>query len=127
MGIARRYAGRDRASAEGRRVDQTALGPLRVKAPAKLQRRGCAEIAIEDLAVIAPRLDGTKRKSAVETEAVTEIPVRAEQAADFRVGIVLCLRPGILGRDAQLLGRDRKQIYRWLKRYQIDPDEYREG
>ena len=52
-----------RRSADRRRVLEAALRPQRVEAAGDLERRARADIALEDLAVIADRLDDVVRPS----------------------------------------------------------------
>src|SRR5260221_14758982 len=92
-------------SANGHRVHQPALGPQIVETALELERRILADIAVEDLAVIADQLDDVVGPFLVETDRLAHARRHAEDALD--VGIVgLELLVDILRGDAVLLGLD---------------------
>src|ERR1700709_2918389 len=73
-----------RLSLEGESVHQAALAPGRVQTAIELQRACLADIALEDFAVIACRLDGLRHPLVVEAQARSEVPGAAKQALDGR-------------------------------------------
>src|SRR4051812_36386934 len=79
-------------SAERDRVHQAALGPQPVEAALQLQRAALADIALEDLGVIADRLEGIERPGIVESEPGAELAAGAEQSLRRRVRL---LRAGV--------------------------------
>src|SRR5690606_30192354 len=74
-------------------VLQAALGPQRVDAAGDLERAARADIALEDLAVIAGRLDDLDHPVVVEAEIGADLGfgLGAEQAADVGAGAFLHL------------------------------------
>src|SRR5260370_5136555 len=69
-------------SADRHRVDQPTLGPQIVVAALKLQRRGEAEMPVEDLAVIADRLDRVVGPFLVQPQRLAHAGGGAEHALD---------------------------------------------
>src|SRR5207342_1880082 len=92
-------------SLEGDGVHQAALGPGCVEAAFELQRARLADVALEDLGVIAAGLDGLQHPFVVEAEARAEIAGRAEQALDRGRG-GFCHFVSIGGGYAEFLGLD---------------------
>src|ERR1041385_8939117 len=68
-----------------RRVLDAVLGPQRVDAAGDLQLRTSADIALEDLVVIAEMVDHIISPVVAEAEALAELAIDAEQAADVLV------------------------------------------
>src|ERR1051326_3448564 len=58
---------------EGQGVHQPALGPGRVQAAIEFQRARLADIALENFAVIASRLDGLQHRLVVEAKPRSEV------------------------------------------------------
>src|ERR1700759_5790209 len=73
-------------SLERNGVLQAALGPERVQTALQLERARLADIAFENLAVIAGRLERGLQPLVVEPEPRAEIAGDAEQALDDRRG-----------------------------------------
>src|SRR5947199_10230796 len=69
---------------EGQGVHQPSLAPGGVQAAIEFQRACLADIALENFAVIAARLDRLQHRLVVETEPGAEVAGAAEQALDRR-------------------------------------------
>ena len=74
--------------AEGRRILQSAIGVVRVEAARQADIRFCADIALENLGVVALCLDGAFGPILVETEHFAKSAFGTEQAG--RGGALLC-------------------------------------
>src|SRR6185312_11587055 len=92
-------------SLEGNRVHQPALGPGRVEAAIELERACLADIAFEDLGIVATRLDRLHHPFVIEPEPRAEVARRAKQALDRRDG-GLGHFVGIAGGDAEFFRLD---------------------
>src|SRR5215213_1510445 len=74
------------ASADRYRIHQPAARPQIIRAAIQLERRLVADIALEDLAVIADRLDRVVGPFLIETEYLAQAGSRAQHP--FSVGVV---------------------------------------
>src|SRR5205085_2480911 len=84
-------------SADRRSVDQAAFGPEVVVAAFELERRAQAEMLVENLAVIADRLDCVVGPFLVESEGLAHSRRGAEDALDVRVLVLGHLVDILLG------------------------------
>src|SRR5262245_59045561 len=73
------------ASSDRRRVLDAALGPEPVQAAADAELGACADIAVEDLTVVADLLHDAHHPVLAQAELFSEIALDAEQPADFRL------------------------------------------
>src|SRR5580704_7664321 len=83
--IALRSAGPVLPLAYRHRVDQAAFRPLGVEPAVEFERRSGAEVAFEDLTVIADRLDFVIGPILLETQSLAHAGGDAEHALDSRV------------------------------------------
>src|SRR6476620_5652373 len=97
-------------SLERQGVHQAALGPGRVQAAIELQRARLADIALEDFAVIATRLDRLQHPLVVEAEPRSEIARRAEQPLDGRDAAGLRHLVRIASGDAEFFRLDQAEM-----------------
>src|SRR5213078_4549723 len=95
-------------SSHRRCVDEAALAPQVVGAARQLQYRLRADVALEDLAIVADRLDRAIRPILVETEQLAGVFRRAEDALHDRVLAVRLLLVDVGLREAVFLGFDQR-------------------
>src|SRR3546814_12359265 len=100
------------SSANGRSIEQAALGPQRVQPAIELYRAALAEMALEDLAIVAD--GGDHRDGPVVGEAAlgAEVAGLPQQPLDLRVLRRLRLGCHVLLRVAELLGGDERIQHR---------------
>src|SRR5215218_9054280 len=72
-------------SADWDSILQSAVRPERVKAALDLERRTLADVALEDLAVVAHVLDDPHHPVVRQADGFAEFPLRAEETLDLRV------------------------------------------
>src|SRR5690606_41385446 len=89
------------ALSEGVREEQPAVGPLPVKSPGDTER---AQVALEDLGVVAHSLDDADGPVVVEVEHRAEAAFCAKEPVDLR-SVAFYTRDVVL-RDAVLPGKD---------------------
>ena len=83
-----------------------------------------------DVELVLPPLPPGADADTVVARMVGLEPETQEEAPsqDPRADLIAALRScsGNVSEVARLLGSDRKQVYRWLKRHGLDPKDYRE-
>src|SRR5882672_1009000 len=94
-------------SADRHRVDQPALGPQIVVAALDFERRAEPEMLVEDLAVIADRLDRVVRPFLVEAQRLAHAGRGAQHALDVGRLALRHLVEVLLG-DALFLGLEQR-------------------
>src|SRR5690554_1009554 len=96
-------------SADRRRVMQTALRPKGIHAALDLERRVRPDIPVENLAVIADRLDDMNHPVFGEADVLAKGSVQAEKTADIgivRIQHLVDIVPG----NTQLLGIEQPEM-----------------
>ena len=82
-----------------------------------------------DLDIPLPRLPKDADADSIEARMLGMEPETEEEARpqDPREALVAALTrcEGNVSEVARLLGSNRKQVYRWLKRHKLDPKDYR--
>src|SRR6056297_1528031 len=68
--------------AEGRRVEDAAIGPLRVQAARQTNRGILADVLLEHLAIVATNRDCTLGPVSVEADHLAKVALGAKQAVD---------------------------------------------
>src|SRR5581483_9487009 len=96
------------SSSERGCVEEAAVFPERVQAARKTEARLGAEIALEDLAVIADLLDRLIGPVGTETILLAEIVADAQEALHLGIGRACLDVVDIGGGDAELLGGDER-------------------
>lgn len=77
----------------------------------------------------AERVDdrAAEREAAAPRAAEKPAPSVAEPQTAEEMRALLAEHNGNIRRLAELTGRSRRQVYRWLERFGLDPNDYREG
>jgi DNA-binding NtrC family response regulator len=95
---------------------------------ALLARPGGGQLAIEDLpAAMQPPRDRPAPARAAESASAPPLLAAGEVPSARQLRQLVEEFHGNIKDVAAFLGKDRKQIYRWLRRDHIDPDAYRRG
>src|SRR6516164_3738101 len=93
-----------------RSILQSAFAPEPVQAPIDPQSRTRANVALENLSVIADRANDLDREIVVEAEAVAEIALYAQQPLDIRIAGVEFLFDIGLG-NSRLFSIEQREVH----------------